>query len=68
MAIWILVLFFVFGILGMPIGFLLGVVSIIGFLLMGEPLYLSMLSTKFFSAMNSYVFLALPLFLLAGDI
>ncbi len=68
MAIWILVLFFVFGILGMPIGFILGAVSIIGFWMMGEALYMSMLSAKFFSAMNSYVFLALPLFLLAGDI
>lgn len=68
MALWILILFFVFGTLGMPIGFLLGVISVIGFLIMGETVYMTMLSAKFFSGTNSYVFLALPLFILAGDI
>lgn len=68
MALAILILFFVFGILGMPIGFILGIISIIGFLMMGESMYLNMLSTRFFSAMNSYVFLALPLFIVAGEI
>jgi tripartite ATP-independent transporter DctM subunit len=68
MALFILALFFVLGLIGMPIGFVLGVTTVLGFLMMGEPMYMSMLSQKFFSAMNEYTFLALPLFLLAGDI
>ncbi|MCP4753371.1 MAG: TRAP transporter large permease [Proteobacteria bacterium] len=68
MAILILVLFFVLGIIGMPIGFVIGLTSLAGFLYLDNPVFMSMLSQRFFSAMNGYTFLALPLFLLAGDI
>ena len=54
--------------IGMPIGFVLGLTAVFGFLKMDDPVFMTMLSQKFFSAMNSYVYLALPLFLLAGDI
>jgi len=67
-ALFILSCFFVFMLIGMPVGFVLGLTSLFGFLKIGDPLYLTMLSQRFFSAMNSYVFLCLPLFLLAGDI
>lgn len=54
--------------IGMPIGFVLGLTAVLGFLKMGDPVFMTMLSQRFFSAMNSYVYLALPLFLLAGDV
>ena len=54
--------------IGMPIGFVLGLTAVVGFLKMDDPVFMTMLSQRFFSAMNSYVYLALPLFLLAGDI
>ena len=68
MAALILSLFFVLMAVGVPVGFVLGLTSLIGFHKLGNPVYLSMLSQRFFSAMDSYTFLALPLFLLAGDI
>ena len=64
----ILTCFFMLMLIGMPIGFVLGLTAVFGFLKMDDPVFMTMLSQKFFSAMNSYVYLALPLFLLAGDI
>jgi tripartite ATP-independent transporter DctM subunit len=52
----------------MPIGFVLGLTAIFGFLKLGNPVFITMLSQRFFSAMDSFSFLALPFFLLAGDI
>ncbi|MDY6972761.1 MAG: TRAP transporter large permease [Thermodesulfobacteriota bacterium] len=64
----ILACFFTLMIIGMPVGFALGLSAVFGFLKMDDPVFMTMLSQRFFSAMNSYVYLALPLFLLAGDI
>ena len=64
----ILTCFFMLMLIGMPIGFVLGLTAVFGFLKMDDPVFMTMLSQRFFSAMNSYVYLALPLFLLAGDI
>jgi len=68
MALFILTCFILLMLIGMPVGFVLGLTALFGFLKIGDPLYLTMLSQRFFSAMNGYVFLCLPLFLLAGDI
>jgi len=68
MATLLLVLFFLLTAIGLPLGFMLGITALAGFEKLGNPVYFSMLSQRFFSAMNSYTFLALPLFLLAGDI
>ena len=68
MALFILVCFFILMIIGVPIGFVLGLTAVFGILKLDDPVFMTMLSQRFFSAMNSYVFLALPLFLLAGDI
>jgi tripartite ATP-independent transporter DctM subunit len=68
MTVLLLWLFFLLTAIGLPIGFMLGITALAGFHNLGNPVYLSMLSQKFFSAMNSYTFLALPLFLMAGDI
>ena len=64
----ILSLFFLLTAIGLPLGFMLGLTALAGFHKLGNPVFLTMLSQKFFSGMNSYTFLALPLFLLAGDI
>ena len=68
MAVFILILFFALTLIGVPIGFMLGLTALFGFHMLDNPAYLTMLSQRFFSAMNSYTFLALPLFILAGDI
>jgi len=68
MAPLLLFMFFLLTAIGLPIGFMLGLTALIGFEKLGNPIFLTMLSQRFFSAMNSYTFLAIPLFLLAGDI
>ena len=68
MAQLLLLMFFILTAIGLPIGFMLGVTALIGFEKLGNPVFLTMLSQRFFSAMNSYTFLAIPLFFLAGDI
>jgi tripartite ATP-independent transporter DctM subunit len=55
-------------VIGVPIGFVMGLTALFGFLKLGDPALLTMLSQRFFTGMNSYVILALPLFLLAGEI
>jgi TRAP-type transport system large permease protein len=64
-------LFSTFGILlaiGMPIGFVLALTALFGFIKIDNPIYLTMIPQRFFSSMDGFSFLALPFFLLAGDI
>ena len=68
MALFILAAFVLLTILGTPIGFVLGLTAIFGFLKLDDPVFFTMLPQRFFSAMDSFAFLALPFFLLAGDI
>lgn len=68
MAIFILVCFLGLMIIGVPIGFVLGLTAIFSILQLDNPIFMNMVSQRFFSGMNSYVFLSFPLFLLAGDI
>ena len=53
---------------GIPIGFVLGLTSLLGFILVDKPIFLTMIPQRFFSSMDGFVFLALPFFLLAGDV
>lgn len=68
MAIFLLTVFGILMLLGVPIGFVLGLTALFGFFKLGDPTFLTMLPQRFFSAMNSFAIVALPLFLLAGDI
>ena len=67
MALFLLVVFIFLMIIGTPIGFVLGLTALFGFYRLDDPALLTMLSQRFFSGINSYVILALPFFLLAGD-
>jgi tripartite ATP-independent transporter DctM subunit len=68
MGLFILVTFIILMISGMPIGFVMGLTALFGFYRLDDPVFLTMLSQKFFSGMNSFALLALPFFILAGDI
>lgn len=68
MALFILTCFLVLMLMGVPIGFVLGLTAVFTILQLDNPVFLNMVPQRFFSGMNSYVFLAFPLFLLAGDI
>ena len=68
MAIFILTIFILLALIGMPVGFVLALTALIGLFKLGNPVFLTMISQRFFSAMDGFSFLALPFFLLAGDI
>lgn len=60
--------FIVLILIGLPIGFVLGLTALFGFILVDKPVFLTMIPQRFFSSMDGFSFLALPFFLLAGDI
>jgi tripartite ATP-independent transporter DctM subunit len=68
MAGFILSIFLGLMLIGVPIGFAMGLTSLFGFFKVGDPALLTMLPQRFFSAMDSFSLLALPFFFLAGDI
>jgi TRAP-type transport system large permease protein len=68
MALFIFVVFCLLAALGVPIGLVIGLTALFSILKMNNPAFITMLSQHFFSSMDSFTFLALPFFLLAGDI
>lgn len=68
MPVFIFSAFIVLALIGIPVGFVIALVSLFGFVINGDTIFLSMISQRMFSAMDNFTFLALPFFLLAGDI
>src|SRR5690625_219505 len=66
MILGILVIFFGLLFLGMPIGYVIGIVAIAMLLMSGVPL--EILVQRSFAGVNNFSYLALPLFVLAGNI
>ncbi len=65
---WIALAFFGMVLIGMPIAFALGITGLIGLLsTMGTSL-LMLVPQQIFSGMNSFVLMAIPLFLLSGEL
>ena len=63
-----LVAFFILLFLGMPIGFLLGVTAIIAIYALDMPMLLNLVATRFYSGADLFPLMAMPLFILAGEI
>jgi TRAP-type transport system large permease protein len=59
-----------FGLLaiGMPVGFVLGVAGVVGIMDMGGGRFLAMVPDRFFAGLDLFPFLAMPFFILAGEI
>ncbi|MED4128699.1 MULTISPECIES: TRAP transporter large permease [Shouchella] len=66
MAILVVVLFLLFIAFGIPIAFSLGLASLIYLLVAGVPL--TVIPQTMFAGMNSFVMLAIPAFILAGNL
>jgi TRAP-type transport system large permease protein len=62
------VVFFGLLIAGMPIAFVLGVTSFYGMIEMGNPALFKLIPSRFFEGINMFPLMAMPLFILAGDI
>ena len=66
----LLVAFTFFGLLllGMPVGFVLGVAGLVGIFEMGGGRFLMMAPDRMFAGLDLFPFLAMPFFILAGEI
>ncbi len=66
---WIVaVAFFGLLILGMPVGFVLGIAGLVGIFQIGGGRFLAMAPDRMFAGLDLFPFLAMPLFILAGEI
>lgn len=63
----LLVSFFLFISLGVPIAYSLGLSSLVYFLIV-EPMLITVIPQRLFAGMESYVLIALPLFILMGQL
>ncbi len=66
----LLVAFTFFGllVLGMPVGFVLGIAGLVGIFEMGGGRFLMMAPDRMFAGLDLFPFLAMPFFILAGEI
>ena len=65
---WIALAFFGMVLIGMPIAFALGITGLIGLMLTMGTSLLMLVPQQIFSGMNSFVLMAIPLFLLSGEL
>ena len=66
--IWVLAAFFMLLAIGVPIGYVLGISGVIGILQIGGSSMLAMAPQRYFAGLDLYTFLAMPLFIFAGEI
>lgn len=60
--------FFGLMLLGLPIGFVLGIAGVIGLFQLGGAQFLAMAPKRFFEGLDMFTFMAMPFFILAGEI
>jgi tripartite ATP-independent transporter DctM subunit len=66
--IWVLATFFVLLIIGVPIGYVLGIAGVLGILQIGGTEMLAMAPQRYFAGLDLFTFLAMPLFIFAGEL
>lgn len=62
------ILFFALLLAGVPIGFVLGIAGVIGLFQIGGDNFFVMAPKRFFDGLNLFTFMAMPFFILAGEI
>ncbi len=66
---WVALTFFGLMLLGMPVGYVLGIAGVIGMISIGgSGRFLPMTPERFFAGLDLFPFLAMPFFILAGEI
>jgi len=66
---WVAVTFFGLMLLGMPVGYVLGIAGVVGmFTIGGSMRFLPMAPERFFAGLDLFPFLAMPFFIFAGEI
>ncbi len=66
--IWVLLTFFLMLAIGVPIGYTLGIAGVFGILQIGGSSMLAMAPQRYFAGLDLFTFLAMPLFIFAGEI
>ncbi len=66
--IWALAAFVFLILFGMPIGFAIGLAGVVGLIDMGGTQFLAIGPSKIFNGLNIFPFLAMPFFILAGEV
>ncbi len=61
-------IFFGLLLIGVPIGFVLGIAGVAGLYLIGGDNFMTMAPKRFFEGLNLFTFMAMPFFILAGEI
>ncbi len=64
----VLLIFFFFILIGLPIGVTLGVAGITGLIQIGGENFLTMAPKRYFEGLDLFTFMAMPFFILAGEI
>jgi len=64
----VLLAFFLLLLVGTPIGIVLGITGLVGIMQLGGEKFLVMAPTRFFAGLDLFPFLAMPFFILAGEI
>jgi tripartite ATP-independent transporter DctM subunit len=68
MTFLVVLLFFVFLLIGIPISLVLGMTTVLYFLLVGDAMLLESTPMRLFSGLENFGLLAIPLFMLAGEL
>lgn len=68
MITFILVVFSLLLLTGTPIAFALGITAVLAFLKMDAPTLMKIVPMKFYSGVDMFALMAMPFFMLAGDI
>ena len=68
MTLWFIWIFFFTMLIGVPIAFSLGLATVSGFIIDDKIVYLKLLPQRLFLGINQFPLLAIPLFILAGEI
>ncbi|HEX9720914.1 MAG TPA: TRAP transporter large permease [Ramlibacter sp.] len=68
MMLWVLATFFVLLAVGVPIGYVLGIAGVLGILQIGGAEMLAMAPQRYFAGLDLFTFLAMPLFIFAGEL
>jgi tripartite ATP-independent transporter DctM subunit len=64
----VIAIFFLFIFLGVPIGVTLGIAGVVGLVQIGGENFLIMAPKRFFEGLDLFTFMAMPFFILAGEI
>lgn len=68
MITFMLVVFFLLLLAGTPIAFSLGITAVLIFVKMDAPVLMNVVPMKFYSGIDMFALMAMPLFMMAGDI